>query len=146
MLKKFKIFEGKLGLEPAVLELKEDLLKVFEKQFHTFRSARASIDKLFEELQDEFDKGEQPKPYLLYKESGTEVIFSSKKSGDIRGHMYGIYESYGQIHAEVLGAIETEEFGFLHDKSYKSKVLTYEEIAEKVEGLKRQITQWETIK
>ena len=49
MLKKFKIFEGKLGLEPAVLELKEDLLKVFEKQFHTFRSARASIDKLFEE-------------------------------------------------------------------------------------------------
>lgn len=147
-LKRYRIFEAKL--EQAVEELKEDVLLVFEGELKKFRVPKEAIDGLFDTIQTEFDKGEEPEHYIVYKEGGTNLILSyttaTGKDIEIFGKVFGIYESYGPAHAEICCAIDIKEFGFLHDKSYKSKKIPEQLISKKIEALEKELLIWKNIK
>ena len=157
MLINFKTFESKLPnerYEKAVLELYEDFISVFKSEILKYRVVDGALEALFDEVQDEFDKGEEPKIYLTYKENFYPVILEINllevngvvRTSEIKGKAIGLYEAYGNVHSEILSAIDNNEFKFVTSKSYRSIVLDSRIVEKKIHNLTEELDFWKNIK
>lgn len=124
--------------EPAVETIRQDFLKQFTTSLKKFKIEPNSIEELFDEIQEEFDKGEEPKPWLIYKDDSREEI-----SPKVSGTPIGVFESYGPAHAEIRAAIELNIFDIVTTESYNCVQITEQFVQKKVKDLQDKIAIWE---